>query len=115
MRLKSVACCTARFLLVGRLGCQTTIRHVKRPGKECEDCVKIGSDWVHLRECLTCGHVACCDSSPMRHATAHFKHTQHPIVASVEKCEGAFSLLSGPVGRPLPNFSTRVPHAWPFA
>jgi len=64
-----------------------SIRHVKRPGAGCEDCLKIGGQWVHLRECLTCGHVACCDSSPHRHATAHFKHTQHPIVTSVEPGE----------------------------
>jgi uncharacterized UBP type Zn finger protein len=63
---------------------ETTIRSVRRPSKGCEDCLKIGSDWVHLRECLTCGHVGCCDSSPHRHATAHFRQTRHPIVSSVE-------------------------------
>jgi uncharacterized UBP type Zn finger protein len=63
------------------------IREVTRPGKGCEDCLKIGARWVHLRECLTCGHVACCDSSPNRHATAHFKASKHPIVTSVEPGE----------------------------
>ena len=66
---------------------QTTIRSVKRPAKGCEDCLKIGGWWVHLRECLTCGHIACCDSSPHRHATAHFNGTKHPIVTSVEPGE----------------------------
>jgi hypothetical protein len=62
----------------------TTIRHVHRPPKGCEDCLKIGGQWVHLRVCLTCGHVACCDSSPHRHATAHARHTHHPIITSGE-------------------------------
>ena len=66
---------------------QTTIRHVKRPAVGCEDCLKIGGAWVHLRECLTCGHVGCCDSSPNRHATKHFHATRHPIVTSVEPGE----------------------------
>ncbi len=61
-----------------------TIKHVKRPGDGCEDCLKIGGTWVHLRECLTCGHKACCDSSPNKHATAHFHATKHPIVTSGE-------------------------------
>jgi hypothetical protein len=63
---------------------QIKLRHVKRPARGCEDCLKIGGQWVHLRECLTCGLVACCDSSPNRHATAHFRASHHPIVASVE-------------------------------
>jgi uncharacterized UBP type Zn finger protein len=66
---------------------QMKIREVRRPGAGCEDCLKIGSRWVHLRECLTCGHVACCDSSPNRHATKHFKSSGHAIVTSVEPGE----------------------------
>ncbi len=53
----------------------------------CEDCVKEGTRWVHLRLCLTCGHIGCCDSSPRRHATAHFKSTQHPLIRSNEPGE----------------------------
>jgi uncharacterized UBP type Zn finger protein len=53
----------------------------------CEECLKTGSPWVHLRVCLTCGHVGCCDSSPGRHATKHFHGTRHPIVASFEPGE----------------------------
>ena len=53
----------------------------------CEDCLKIGGTWVHLRVCLTCGHVGCCDSSPNRHATRHVHESGHPIVTSVEPGE----------------------------
>ena len=53
----------------------------------CSDCLAIGSVWVHLRECLTCGHVACCDSSPNRHATAHAEGSGHPIIRSFEPGE----------------------------
>ncbi len=53
----------------------------------CEDCLKIGSTWVHLRMCLTCGHVGCCDSSVHKHARQHFEATQHVIIQSVEPGE----------------------------
>lgn len=53
----------------------------------CEDCVKMGSTWVHLRICLTCGHVGCCDSSRNKHATKHSHATQHAIVRSIEPGE----------------------------
>jgi hypothetical protein len=53
----------------------------------CEDCVRIGATWVHLRMCLICGHIACCDDSPNRHATAHFHSTKHPLVRSIEPGE----------------------------
>jgi uncharacterized UBP type Zn finger protein len=53
----------------------------------CEDCLKIGAHWLHLRVCRTCGHVGCCDSSPNRHATHHAHETDHPIVTSGEPGE----------------------------
>jgi uncharacterized UBP type Zn finger protein len=53
----------------------------------CEDCLKIGGTWVHLRMCLTCGYVGCCNSSPNRHARKHWKSTGHPIIQSVEPGE----------------------------
>ncbi len=53
----------------------------------CTECLKIGSEWVHLRLCLSCGKVSCCDQSPNRHATAHFHETQHPSVQSMEPDE----------------------------
>jgi uncharacterized UBP type Zn finger protein len=53
----------------------------------CEDCLRIGGRWVHLRLCLECGHVGCCDSSPNRHATKHFHATSHPLIRSFEQGE----------------------------
>lgn len=53
----------------------------------CEECLKTGDSWVHLRMCLSCGHVGCCDSSPNRHATKHFRDAGHPIVESFEPGE----------------------------
>jgi hypothetical protein len=53
----------------------------------CEECLKIESDWVHLRLRLECGHVGCCDSPPHKHATKHFHHTRHPIMRSFEPGE----------------------------
>jgi uncharacterized UBP type Zn finger protein len=63
------------------------IRDVTPSADGCEDCLKIGASWVHLRLCLECGHVGCCDSSPNRHATKHFHQTKHPIVRSFEPGE----------------------------
>ena len=53
----------------------------------CEECLKAGDRWVHLRLCLTCGHVGCCDSSPNRHATKHHAASGHPIVRSAQPGE----------------------------
>jgi hypothetical protein len=55
--------------------------------RECEACVKIGSRWVHLRTCQTCGVTLCCDSSPNRHASKHERSTDHPVIASAEPGE----------------------------
>jgi uncharacterized UBP type Zn finger protein len=63
------------------------IRDVVPSAEGCEDCLRIGSWWVHLRLCLTCGHVGCCDSSPHRHARQHFHHSGHPIIQSFEPGE----------------------------
>ncbi len=54
----------------------------------CEECLLAGDEWVHLRLCLSCGHVGCCDDSKNKHATAHFKSTSHPIIESLEPDEG---------------------------
>lgn len=53
----------------------------------CEECLKTGSEWVHLRLCMECGHVGCCDSSPNQHATKHFHHTKHALMKSFEPGE----------------------------
>jgi uncharacterized UBP type Zn finger protein len=63
------------------------VRAVKPRTDGCEECLATGSRWVHLRLCLSCGHVGCCDSSPNRHATKHFHGTRHPIVRSAEPGE----------------------------
>ena len=53
----------------------------------CEECLQLGERWVHLRRCLHCGHVGCCDSSKNKHATKHFQATRHPVVQSFEPGE----------------------------
>ena len=63
------------------------IQDVRPNTRGCEECLKTGSWWVHLRMCRTCGHVGCCDSSPNKHATRHFHATRHPIVKSAEPGE----------------------------
>lgn len=61
------------------------IDKIKGPKQRvCEECVKIGSDWVHLRTCQKCGITLCCDSSPNRHATKHAHASGHPVIASAE-------------------------------
>ena len=63
----------------------TNILHPTR--RECDECVKLGARWVHLRTCQTCGTTLCCDSSPNRHATKHARASGHPVVASAEPGE----------------------------
>ncbi|MFL5494749.1 MAG: UBP-type zinc finger domain-containing protein [Gemmatimonadales bacterium] len=53
----------------------------------CEECLATGGRWLHLRLCLSCGHVGCCDSSPGRHATKHFRSAHHPVIQSFEPGE----------------------------
>jgi hypothetical protein len=61
---------------------------VRKPAKhECDECVKTGSRWVHLRTCQSCGTTLCCDNSPNRHATKHALATDHPVIASAEPGE----------------------------
>jgi hypothetical protein len=64
------------------------VTELKAPhGRECEECVKIGAVWVHLRTCQTCGVTLCCDSSPNRHASKHARKQHHPVIASAEPGE----------------------------
>ncbi len=71
----------------------TTCEHLQEPrvvtarSVGCEECEKSGDTWVHLRICLTCGHVGCCDDSRNRHARAHARVTGHPVIASFEPNE----------------------------
>src|ERR1700704_4448450 len=90
------------------------IRNPKPKTKGCEECLKMGDTWVHLRLCEVCGHVGCCDSSKNKHATKHFHATGHPIVKPLERGEnwvdcyienapprgGAGSAAPGGGGRP---------------
>jgi hypothetical protein len=66
---------------------QIVVSDLPSPIAGCEDCLRIGGHWLHLRMCQTCGHIGCCDSSPNRHATAHFEAVGHPVVRSAEPGE----------------------------
>jgi tellurite resistance protein TerC len=74
---KSMAACTHR----------SQIRDVKPKSQGCEECLKRGDSWVQLRLCLSCGNVACCDSSKNKHATAHFHASGHPIMRTMQPGE----------------------------
>jgi hypothetical protein len=60
---------------------------VKPSGNGCAECLRSGGTWVHLRLCLGCGHVGCCDNSPAKHATKHFHTSHHPVIRSYEPGE----------------------------
>jgi len=61
--------------------------NVKASGEVCDECVKAGQRWVELRQCLVCGNIGCCDSSPGRHATRHFHETGHPVMQAFKSGE----------------------------
>lgn len=63
------------------------VADVSPSGQGCVECLEMGSRWVHLRLCMSCGHVGCCDNSPQRHATAHHRSTSHPLIQSFEPGE----------------------------
>ena len=63
------------------------LRQVTPSAEGCEDCLKTGDRWVHLRLCMTCGKVGCCDNSKNKHATRHFHESKHPIIRSYEPGE----------------------------
>jgi len=83
---------------------EVQVTELPDPLRGCEECLKTGDRWLHLRMCEACGKVGCCDSSPNRHATAHYHDSGHPIVRSAEPGEDwswcyvdevAFVLASG--------------------
>ena len=79
-----------RFTQMTRRQCEHTDQideDVAPSAQGCEECLATGDRWVHLRECLICGHIGCCDQSPNRHATKHFHSTEHPIIRSFEPGE----------------------------
>ncbi|MGH2861984.1 MAG: UBP-type zinc finger domain-containing protein [Solirubrobacteraceae bacterium] len=77
----------------------------------CEDCLREGGRWLHLRICLTCGHVGCCDSSPARHASRHADQQSHPLIRSLEPGEEWSYCFLDDVGMLIPEVggSTRIP------
>ena len=70
-------------------GCEhiANIGEVTPSAAGCEDCLRIGGRWFHLRLCMTCGKVGCCDESPNRHASGHFREVGHPVIRSFEPGE----------------------------
>jgi len=89
---------TSRLTIASEVSSMTTerggcshmqaVEGVKGPAQRvCEECVKIGSQWVHLRTCQSCGGTRCCDSSPNRHASKHAHSSGHPVIASAEEGE----------------------------
>ncbi len=79
----------------------------------CEDCLAIGGLWLHLRICLECGHVGCCDDSPNRHATAHHRATTHPLIRSLEPGEDWSWCFADQVALRIPAVqgTTRIPRS----
>ena len=77
----------------------------------CEECLALGDGWVHLRICLECGHVGCCDSSPHRHATAHAQGTNHPIIRSLQPGEDWAWCYVDHIGMVIPEVrgETQIP------
>ena len=86
-----------------------TVADVTPSSDGCEDCLRIGGQWVHLRLCMTCGHVGCCDNSPNRHAAAHWdEHPDHPLIRSYEPGRGRDDDDHGGVGEPFRQSSLNV-------
>ena len=77
----------------------------------CAECLAMGAPWLHLRICLECGHVGCCDDSPNRHATAHARGTSHPIIRSLERGEDSAWCYVDEVAMLIPDVkgTTRIP------
>lgn len=72
----------------------TSCKHLEQAGDPaprtpdgCEECLKAGEEWVHLRRCLTCGHIGCCDDSKNKHATQHYRKVKHPVIQSFQPDE----------------------------
>jgi hypothetical protein len=77
----------------------------------CEDCLRAGTGWLHLRICLECGHVGCCDDSPQRHASAHARASVHPIIRSLEPGENWSWCFADELAMVIPEVrgETRIP------
>jgi uncharacterized UBP type Zn finger protein len=90
---------------------QITVTELPESVAGCEDCLAIGAPWLHLRICLTCGHVGCCDDSPNRHATAHAGASHHQIIRSLQPGEQWSWCYADEVAMILPDVhgQTRIP------
>jgi uncharacterized UBP type Zn finger protein len=90
---------------------QIEIRQLPDRVAGCEECLREGGVWLHLRICLTCGHVGCCDDSPNRHATAHQHETEHPLIRSLEPGEEWVWCYLDEVAMLIPEITgaTRIP------
>jgi hypothetical protein len=85
---------------------------VKPSANGCEDCLREGSRWLHLRLCMHCGHVGCCDSSPKKHATAHWNKTHtHPVIRSFEPGEDWWWCYADQVGFEVPGAEPAPSHS----
>lgn len=80
----------------------------------CGECLKIGSGWVHLRLCRACGHVGCCDDSPNKHATKHFKATGHPLIETYDPPDGWGWCYVDEVMLDLEGNTTSHPAGWRY-
>ena len=100
---------------------------VKPSGIGCVECLESGGWWLHLRRCVECGHIGCCDNSPGQHATKHSSASGHPVIASFEPGEDWFydyrsqEFITGPelsrphshpLNQPVPGPSGKVPSDW---
>jgi uncharacterized UBP type Zn finger protein len=90
---------------------QVQIYELPESTQGCEDCLAIGSKWLHLRICLHCGRVGCCDDSPNRHARAHAFESEHPIIRSLEPGEDWSWCFVDGVALMIPQIrgETRIP------
>ncbi len=90
---------------------QVTLDTLPEAVDGCEDCLRTGDEWMHLRICLTCGHVGCCDDSPNRHATAHRTAADHVLIRSLEPGENWSYCFVDEVGMilPRPGGETQIP------
>ena len=79
------------------------VRDVQPSGGGCEECLASGDTWFHLRMCMTCGHIGCCDQSKNRHASAHFHTSEHPIIQSYEPGEDWWWCYVDDVGFRVPS------------
>lgn len=90
---------------------QVAITELPAQVEGCEDCLKTGDPWLHLRICLSCGHVGCCDDSPNRHATAHAGESGHALIRSIEPGEDWSWCFLDEVAMRIPDVKgeTRIP------